>query len=129
MKKTIFFLVACFACLFAVAQQRELPSYQEFFIKKKSSFSTFPKSFTLPQRSVQQNKLPDWVQPKFSHSLPNGNVVITLPQDNMPCVVPAMENYNMPVAKVGLDYDKQIHAVPPVLPKQKQENNSQLSPQ
>lgn len=37
-------------------------------------------------------------QASYSHSLPNGNTVYRLPQDNMPCVVPATTS-NMPVIK------------------------------
>lgn len=33
---------------------------------------------------------------KFSHGLPNGNKVFLLPLDNMPCIVPDMNQFNMP---------------------------------
>ena len=32
----------------------------------------------------------------YSHTLPNGNKVFTLGGDNMPCIVPAPQNYSMP---------------------------------
>ena len=35
---------------------------------------------------------------KLSHTLGNGNKVYLLPQDNMPCMVPNMTQFNMPNA-------------------------------
>ncbi len=51
---------------------------------------------------------------KFSHTLPNGNKIYLLPQDNMPCVVPGMEEFNMPVVKAEiLPYNIPNPAYPP----------------
>lgn len=56
----------------------------------------------------------------FSHTLPNGNKVYLLPQDQMPCVVPDMSRYyyHMPVAK-GHSEDNIPNAtrVIPIIPK------------
>lgn len=41
--------------------------------------------------------------------LPNGNKLLLLPQDNMPCVVPDQSSYNMPVAKGNNELDKKIN--------------------
>lgn len=63
----------------------------------------------------------------FSHSLPNGNKVYLLPQDQMSCVVPDMSkyNYHMPVAKGRME-DKIPNASPsiPIIPQKKVEINN-----
>ena len=38
----------------------------------------------------------------YRFSLPNGNKVHQLKQDNMPCIVPQSENFNMPVLKPAI---------------------------
>jgi hypothetical protein len=40
--------------------------------------------------------------PGNTEKMPNGNLVKVLPQDNMPCVIPDMSNYNMPVVRPTL---------------------------
>lgn len=41
-------------------------------------------------------------QPVYSHTLPSGSQVYSLPQDNMPCVVPREMVSNMPVIRGDL---------------------------
>jgi hypothetical protein len=48
---------------------------------------------------------------KLSHTLPNGNKVYSLPQDNMPCVVP-LGSGNMPVVSPGINGPMPNPAVP-----------------
>jgi hypothetical protein len=51
--------------------------------------------------STQSLTLPPGIQ--LLGSLPNGNKIYALPQDNMPCVIPDMSQYNsMPVVKPDL---------------------------
>lgn len=50
---------------------------------------------------------------KKLHTLPNGNTVYALPQDNMPCVVPDMKQFSMPVEKPKLQYTIPNPALPP----------------
>lgn len=42
-------------------------------------------------------------QSAAAYTLSNGNKVITLPQDNMPCIIPEMQSYNMPNAFTSLN--------------------------
>ena len=44
---------------------------------------------------LKKFSLPDTVNNSFS-LLPNGNSLMILPQDNMPCIIPSTENYAMP---------------------------------
>jgi hypothetical protein len=45
---------------------------------------------------IPQENLVSSLQGKYSHSLPNGNGVYLLPQDNMPCIVPGQQHSTMP---------------------------------
>jgi len=50
------------------------------------------------------------VSETFASLLPNGNRLLVLPQDNMPCVLPDQSPFNMPVAKGNNELDKKINA-------------------
>jgi hypothetical protein len=41
---------------------------------------------------------------RLLNTLPNGNKVYALQQDNMPCIVPGITNYSMPVVKPDVTY-------------------------
>jgi hypothetical protein len=49
----------------------------------------------------------------FAGVLPNGNKLFLLPQDNMPCIVPDLSAFNMPVAKGNNQLDKKINGSTP----------------
>ncbi len=51
----------------------------------------------------------------LSHTLPNGNKVYRLPLDNMPCIVPAPQNFNMPIVGVLSPFSR-MPGTKPVLP-------------
>lgn len=63
------------------------------YIQKQSTLKVPP-----PGNNALVQK-PELVTPKelqnatYSHSLPNGNKVIQLPQDNMPCIIPSTTGY------------------------------------
>jgi hypothetical protein len=50
---------------------------------------------------------------KLLYTLTNGGKVYALPQDNMPCLVPDLSQYNMPVMKPGVIYTIPNPAYPP----------------
>jgi hypothetical protein len=51
-----------------------------------------------PKSSVLKSPLP-FTSAEVYFALPKGNRMYALPQDNMPCIVPDMHQFNMPVAK------------------------------
>jgi len=87
--KKILLSVSILAFSFASAQQKNLFDIQKHIqgkIKENKLRSLAPKqSFLYPQSNHSQ-----------SYTLPNGNKVYTLAQDNMPCVKPDMSQFNMP---------------------------------
>ena len=82
-------------------------SIDTFWVKpippKTNDYSLkLPKTYLVnPPRNLIGNSL-------LLNTLPNGNKVYALPQDNMPCVVPEMSQYNMPVIKP----DVSLNAIP-----------------
>ena len=62
--------------------------------------------FALPQ---QPKIMPE---AKLIDSLANGNKIYSLPLDNMPCVVPDMSYYHMPVVKPNVIYNIPNPALP-----------------
>lgn len=44
------------------------------------------------------------VKSQFVATLPNGNKLFELSQDNMPCIVPDISQYNMPVVKPDIAF-------------------------
>jgi hypothetical protein len=57
-------------------------------------------SLSFPAAVDLAKKMPMGME--YSHSLASGTKVYTLPQDNMPCVVPDMNQFNMPNAGTGI---------------------------
>jgi hypothetical protein len=54
---------------------------------------------------------------KLLSVLPNGNQVYALPQDNMPCIVPQMNQYAMPNAGDNIKTENVPGAIPNPAPK------------
>lgn len=72
---------------------------------QNDSRSSQPRNIELPQYYFSGPH--DAGQPGMAtlpDSLVNGNKIYYLPQDNMPCVVPNMATYNMPVLKPKVVY-------------------------
>jgi hypothetical protein len=100
------FLTICVATFsYASAQENEstilkvLPPVSKtgpFLFHNGTDTFSFPDTHML---SPIQQLLP---QAKLHHILPNGNKVYSLPQDNMPCVVPDMSQFNMPDVRSGM---------------------------
>ena len=75
----------------AAAQNDRFPKVQVIPPKPKNNISSLPKFYSVtPKASLIDNA-------KLLNTLPNGNKVYALPQDNMPCVVPDVSQFNMPV--------------------------------
>jgi hypothetical protein len=94
--KKIFFIVAIAAFSFASAQN-----------DNKTIVSPKPgvNSSDIPNRFFINPPKPQlMVNGQIVNTLPNGNKVYALPQDHMPCVVPDMTQYNMPVFKPDIVY-------------------------
>jgi len=105
------------------AQEKPLLSFKDYLNKKKEFVPVHPNVFTTPriirkwnQISIDSKMLPyttEQFRPssvaKLSRILPNGNKLYLLAQDNMPCVVPDMSQFNMPVAKSGNHCDEKIN--------------------
>lgn len=64
-----------------------------YYLEKQLKQKNAKKNFVLPQyRSPNP-------QTDIAYSLPNGNKITSLKQDNMPCIVPDMSRFNMPCIK------------------------------
>ena len=129
--KKIFLLVAVFFTLQSFSQQ---PYYDFKKFKKDLDSGIF-----LPMELGKQNQkiskdslerlLKSLVQIQYSPNFgrlalthPNGNKIYILPQDNMPCMVPDLSQFNMPNAGRGI----RITGMPPgskprtpIIPKEK----------
>jgi hypothetical protein len=135
MKKLFFFLLSSFSFCFLHAQEKTSPFDPEKYIEKKKANANqiYDWSFKKKVTDGQYKKL---MSPSFSitidgtaYILPNGNKVITLLQDNMPCMVPDMKQFNMPVLKpevpatmpnaIGLSQRSRAEIISDVLSKQK----------
>lgn len=89
--KKIFLIAGIVSFSVAAAQNGNLPKVQVIPPKPKNNISSTPRFYSL----IPKQQLIDGA--KLQYTLPNGNKVYALPQDNMPCVVPDVSQYNMPV--------------------------------
>lgn len=94
--KKIFFVIAIGAFSFASAQNNQTPAVSR---PKMNSLET-PRFYIInpPQTRLMVNG-------QLINRLPNGNKVYALAQDNMPCIVPDMSQYNMSVVKPAIVYN------------------------
>jgi hypothetical protein len=108
MKKIIISTIFICSVIFINAQLKNNPTFNEY-LQKKGIFS--PGSPKLPSKprilvtpGIERNlsTTSPLQEAKPSYTLENGSKVYLLPQDNMPCVVPDMSQFNMPVVKADL---------------------------
>lgn len=97
--KKIFFFVSILGFSFVSAQQKGIFDIQKHLQQKfKQEQDQKQKEHALS--FLKRNQLflqwPSPPQARLSHILANGNKVYLLPQDNMPCIVPDMGQFNMP---------------------------------
>jgi len=134
--KKFFLCAALIACSGIVcAQVKTPPSFRNYLHNKKSIHQLNSRVFNLSGKgdiginalTIGNNlniaELKKFLNHKDRRSalysqtlagiLPNGNKLILLPQDNMPCVVPDLSPFNMPVAKGNNELDKRINVVNP----------------
>ncbi len=95
--KYTFLLAAIAAFTMAIAQDN---NYSPWLKKnKKSQLFKVPlprfDAITGPGNFVPEQTILSLPQARLTHRLPNGNKVYALPQDQMPCIVPDMNQYNM----------------------------------
>lgn len=97
--KKIFIIASILAFFFASAQQNELFDIQKHVQQKiKDEINQKQKEQLLslfkPKMSTPFLKPIPVPQMKILESLPNGDKVYILPEDNMPCIVPDMSQFN-----------------------------------
>ena len=110
MKKITISTVLVCSAFFINAQQKNDPTFNDYF-QKRGIFSPAPPVTSLKPlikitpAITMKNTVATIAsaKAKLSHTLPNGNKVYILPQDNMPCIVPDMQQFSMPVAKSELN--------------------------
>lgn len=92
--KYLFLLAGIAAFGFASAQKDELYYFKKQLEKKQQNSIVLLPKYQPPVLLLPQNNyLP---QKDIAYILPDGNKVSALPQDNMPCVMPDMNQFNMP---------------------------------
>jgi hypothetical protein len=91
--KYLFFISGVLIAGIAAAQNDDT-----YYLEKQLKHKNAKKNVVLPQyRSPNP-------QTDIAYSLPNGNKVTSLQQDNMPCIVPDMSRFNMPCIKPEKQY-------------------------
>ena len=109
--KKYFFIVGLAAFSFAAAQENNHFDIQKFLQKKQAEQKPIGRLFLDKfQKPIPIYLSQDPPQAKLMQVLPNGNKVFSLPQDNMPCIVPDMDQYvdNMPPSPKKIDlFNKQ----------------------
>ena len=103
--KEIFLIISVATFSLASAQENGKPYLRIIPPKTKTNpFLAHIGKDTFSFRDLQSlNQTPQLLpQAKHLYTLPNGNKIISLPQDNMPCVVPDMTAFNMPVVKAEI---------------------------
>jgi hypothetical protein len=106
MKKLFFVLLSSFGFCILQAQEKAVPFDPKNYLEQKKANANPVQEWSFKNK-VTDEQFKELLAPGFSitisgntYNLPNGNKVITLSQDNMPCVVPDMKRFNMPVFKV-----------------------------
>lgn len=89
--KKVFLLLGITIAESAMGQQKDLFNVDEYLKKHKTPSYARPADTLFAYTPV----IPAPKSLLKSFDLPNGNRVSFLPQDNMPCVVPTMEDYNI----------------------------------
>lgn len=95
--KKILLIASIFSFGFAAAQEPYVIDADKF-LQNHKQVSPFKQDANPDLQTLLKDyysRMKSVAQPKF-YTLPNGNRVYTLPQDNMPCIVSYSGNYNMP---------------------------------
>jgi hypothetical protein len=106
-------LLTCCITLFAQVNNR--PSFMDFLNKEKPLKSFVPRATVVPKLQIQNSTIDNLQslaitsKAKLLMVLPNGNKLSVLPQDNMPCIVPDLSQFNMPVATAPNNLDERIN--------------------
>jgi hypothetical protein len=123
MKKLSICLTIMTSCVILHAQKIEPPSFRDYLHNKNRFIKAEPPVLMMPgaNHNYQHNikDLPALIGARkapFAEVLSNGNKVYLLPQDNMPCIVPDMKQFNMPVVAGDNSLDKKINVL--ALPEQ-----------
>lgn len=95
--KSIFFALGIIGSVTVAAQENNMV---EDYFKKNTPKLKKDVSLSFPSAVELDKKMPMGME--YSHSLTSGTNVYTLPQDNMPCVVPDMKQFSMPNAGTGI---------------------------
>jgi hypothetical protein len=98
MKKLVVVVISLISFYAATAQDNGVADFEKYLDKKvKAKMNTT--GTTVPVQKMAASKTSATISntPQYD-KLPNGNVAYSLKQDHMPCVVPAPQNYSMPVA-------------------------------
>ena len=99
--KKIIFVAGLLTGYTAAAQQNDLFDIEKHLEKKNKKNITLPPGPTIKFKKQDSTfiSLPGQ-QATLSHILPNGNRVYLLPQGNMPCIVPDVQRFNMPLMRL-----------------------------
>jgi hypothetical protein len=108
MKKLFFIVISSFCFCILQAQEKATPFDPKNYLEQKILNTNPIKEWSLKNK-VTDERFKKLLVPGFSitisgnnYNLSNANKVIILPQDNMPCMVPDMKQFNMPVLKVEI---------------------------
>jgi len=99
MKKLPVFLALSCISIAGTAQQKDFFDIQKYLQKKSKESKPASKPLVLLKPSFQNFATPE-SQPvisgsEFSHSLPNGDKVYILLQDNMPCITSKINRFDI----------------------------------
>lgn len=94
--KKIILIAGIFSFSCVTAQNNDLFNPKEYLERKAPRFLPKQGSFfnAKPNKMTVYEIMPDMPEAKLSHTLSNGNKVFILPQDNMPCIVPDMNQFS-----------------------------------
>ena len=97
MTKTPFFLMFSFCSFAASAQQNNFLNIPQYLQKKATDKAVSkPLAFFKPFfQNFAESHPQEMIIGKFSHTLPNGDKVYTLSQDNMPCITTDLYKFDI----------------------------------
>ena len=112
--KKIFLLAVLCVCFCAIRAQHNNMIIGKEQLQKMLENKNVVKYYSMPQSGINIDPniyvmppQPILPQATLIHTLPNGNTVYALPQDHMPCVVPNLRQFNMPV--IVKSVPKEVH--------------------
>lgn len=114
MKKLVVVVISLISFYAATAQNNGAADFEKYLDKKvKAKTKSAGTGTTLPVQKMAAIKTPATIsnKPDF-YKLPTGNLVYALPQDRMPCVVPAPQNYSRSVAGSKQLLEKKAGKIP-----------------